>query len=112
MTSLDRSQPTSSPPALRRVVREVLVLAGAATIVVAVALFVLGSVLDVATPAQALAVGVIGFGLVAFGVGTGHEFELPIDWPRPLQGSSAHRVPANVTAGNERAARAGVGAHA
>jgi hypothetical protein len=112
MTNLDRSQPNSSPPALRRGVREILVLAGAAIITVAVALFVLGLVLNLATPAQALAVGVIGFSLVAFGVGTGHELELPIDWPRPRQLSPAHRAPASVTAGSQRAEHAEAGAHA
>ncbi len=112
MTNLDRSQPNSSPPALGRVVREILVLGGAAIIVLSVALFVLASVLRIVTPAQALGVGVIGFGLVAFGVGTGHELELPMDWPRALQLWPAHRAPASAAAGTARAAHAGVGVHA
>ncbi len=112
MTNLDRSQPNSSPPALGRVIREILVIGGAAVIVLAVALFVLGSVLSVATPAQALAVGVIGFGLLAFGVGTGHELDVPIEWPRRRQRSSAHRARGSAAAGTERAAHARVSAHA
>ena len=85
MTKSSRSRPDSSPPALGPIARRILQLGGAAIVVLAVALFVLASVQSIATPAQALAVGLIGLSVAAFGVGTGHEFDMSTTRLWPIQ---------------------------
>jgi len=80
MRNASRSRPDSSPPAAGPVLRRTLLIAGAVLILLA-----LVALATVATPTQALALAIVGLSLGAFSIGTGHEFEPPVGWPRRLQ---------------------------
>ena len=70
MTDTSRSRPSSSPPSLGPAVRAILLLAGCLVVVASV----VALVSNILTPSQAMAVGLVGVSLGAFGVGTGQEF--------------------------------------
>jgi uncharacterized membrane protein HdeD (DUF308 family) len=63
------------------VLRGILLNGGVGVIV----LWLAGLVLTLLAPSQALAVVVVGVSLVAFGIGSSVELDLPRGWPTPLQ---------------------------